>query len=92
MSIEFLEDMQRAAAAIHEMGPRYVVVKGGHLTGDSVDVLYDGREYRHFPSPQVETRNTHGTGCTFASAIAAGLAKGLDVAEAVRRAKEYILV
>jgi len=90
MSIESLEEMKRAAAAIHEMGPRYVVVKGGHLSGDSVDVLYDGRECRHFPSPRVETRNTHGTGCTFASAIAAGLAKGLEVAEAVRQAKEYI--
>lgn len=92
MAIESVEDMKRAAAAIHAMGPRYVVVKGGHLAGDSVDVLYDGRDYVLFPSPRAETRNTHGTGCTFASAIAAGLAKGLDVKEAVRQAKEYITV
>ncbi len=92
MAIESLEDMQRAAAAIHALGPRYVVVKGGHLTGDSVDVLYDGQEYVLFPASRVETRNTHGTGCTFASAITAGLAKGLEVVEAVRQAKEYITI
>ncbi|MGQ9467267.1 MAG: bifunctional hydroxymethylpyrimidine kinase/phosphomethylpyrimidine kinase [Anaerolineae bacterium] len=90
MRIESVEDMKRAAAAIHAMGPRYVVVKGGHLTGDSVDVLYDGHDYVLLSSPRIETRNTHGTGCTFASAIAAGLAKGLDGVEAVREAKRYI--
>lgn len=91
MKIETVEEMERAAVAIHRMGPRYVVVKGGHLeTGESVDVLYDGERFTHFPSPRVETKNTHGTGCTFASAIAAGLAKGLNVEEAVRQAKEYI--
>jgi hydroxymethylpyrimidine/phosphomethylpyrimidine kinase len=91
MDIRTVADMERAAVAIHQMGARYVVVKGGHLAvGDSVDVLYDGEKFTHFPSPRVETKNTHGTGCTFASAIAAGLAKGLDVMEAVRQAKEYI--
>ncbi|MCX7682580.1 MAG: bifunctional hydroxymethylpyrimidine kinase/phosphomethylpyrimidine kinase [Anaerolineae bacterium] len=91
MELTTLEDMERAAAAIHRMGPRYVVVKGGHLTaGESIDVLYDGEHVVHLSSPRVETKNTHGTGCTFASAIAAGLAKGLEVAEAVRQAKEYI--
>ncbi len=93
MEIETVEDMERAATTIHRMGPRYVVVKGGHLTADdSVDVLYDGEKFTYFPSPRVETKNTHGTGCTFASAIAAGLAKGLDVVEAVREAKEYITI
>jgi hydroxymethylpyrimidine/phosphomethylpyrimidine kinase len=91
MEIETVKDMERAAVAIHEMGPRYVVVKGGHLSaGESVDILYDGEKFTPFSSPRVETKNTHGTGCTFASAIAAGLAKGLDVGEAVRQAKEYI--
>jgi len=90
MDIQTVADMERAAVAIHQMGARHVVVKGGHLSGDSVDVLYDGERFVHFPSPRVETKNTHGTGCTFASAIAAGLAKGLDVVEAVRQAKEYI--
>lgn len=93
MEIETVEDMERAAVAIHRMGPRYVVVKGGHLrAGDCVDVLFDGEKFTHFPAPRVETKNTHGTGCTFASAIAAGLAKGLDVVEAIRQAREYITV
>jgi len=90
MSVETVEEMKRAAQAIHALGPRYVVVKGGHLTDENVDVLYDGQEFILFPSPRVETRNTHGTGCTFASAIAAGLAKGLAVVEAVREAKSFI--
>ncbi len=91
MEIRTVEEMERAAVAIHRMGPRYVVVKGGHLEGrECVDVLYDGETFTHLPAPRVETKNTHGTGCTFASAIAAGLAKGLGVVEAVRQAREYI--
>ncbi len=90
-SIKGIEDMRRAAEAIHRMGPRYVVVKGGHLQGDeSLDLLYDGERWWEFTAPHIETRNTHGTGCTFASAIAAWLARGESVPEAVRKAKEYI--
>ena len=92
LTIETPEDMRKAAAAIHELGTRYVVVKGGHLPGESVDVLFDGREFTLFRSPRIETRNTHGTGCTFASAIAAGLARGQGVVEAVGAAKEFITV
>ena len=72
------------------MGSRSVVVKGGHLQGDAVDVFYDGNEFREFSSPRVDTTSTHGTGCTFASAIAAGLAKGMGVEEAVGQAKTYV--
>ena len=90
MSITTVEEMKEAAAAIRTLGPRHVVVKGGHLPGESVDVLYNGEEFTLLPAPRVETRNTHGTGCTFASAIAAGLAKGLSVVEAVREAKAFI--
>jgi len=92
LTIENPEGMRKAAAAIHELGTRYVVVKGGHLPGESVDVLFDGREFTLFRSPRIETRNTHGTGCTFASAIAAGLARGQGVVEAVGAAKEFITV
>ncbi|MCS7285781.1 MAG: bifunctional hydroxymethylpyrimidine kinase/phosphomethylpyrimidine kinase [Anaerolineae bacterium] len=89
--VRTLEDMRRAAIAIHEMGPAWVVVKGGHLEGDiSVDVLYNGKDWWEFTAPHINTRNTHGTGCTFASAIAAWLARGADVPEAVRLAKEYL--
>lgn len=87
-----LDDMKRAAVAIHKMGPHHVVVKGGHLPASSaaIDLLYDGKDFLEFTSPRLETQNTHGTGCTFASAIAAELAKGNSVAEAVRIAKDYI--
>jgi hydroxymethylpyrimidine kinase/phosphomethylpyrimidine kinase len=84
--------MRRAAAQIHTLGPRYVVVKGGHLpeSSDAIDVLYDGERYYEFRAPRHATRNTHGTGCTFASAIAAELAKGATIEEAVRAAKDYL--
>lgn len=90
LPISNLEQMKEAAKAIHRLGPQNVVVKGGHLSGESVDLLYNGREFFEFSGPRIETRNTHGTGCTFASAIAAALAKGQDVPSAVRAAKEYI--
>lgn len=90
LAIENVEEMKKAAAVIHALGARQVVVKGGHLPGESVDVLFDGQEYTLFRSPRIETKNTHGTGCTFASAIAAGLAKGQSVVEAVGVAKEFI--
>ncbi len=92
LEIRTVEDMRRAAVAIHEMGARHVVVKGGHLpeAADAVDVLYDGQTFTEFDAPRLETPNTHGTGCTFASAIAAELAKGHPVPEAVRIAKAYL--
>ena len=90
MRIESTEDARRAAEKILATGAKAVVVKGGHLPGNPVDLFYDGVEYREFEAPRIETRNTHGTGCTFASAIAAGLASGADVVEAVGAAKEYV--
>ena len=92
IEIESLEHMREAAQAIYELGAQNVVVKGGHLPGsdESVDILNDGHDFIEFAAPRIETRNTHGTGCTFASAIAAGLAKGKSVPEAVKAAKEFI--
>lgn len=84
--------MEKAAVAIKAMGPRYVVVKGGHLPGAACDLLYDGREFTVFSNERIDTIHTHGTGCTFSAAIAAGLAKGLAVPAAVGAAKEYITV
>ncbi|MEL6772521.1 MAG: bifunctional hydroxymethylpyrimidine kinase/phosphomethylpyrimidine kinase [Bacteroidota bacterium] len=91
-AIGTLDEAQAAAAAIHAMGPRAVLVKGGHLDGeaDAVDVLYDGTTFAFLRSPRIDTPNTHGTGCTYASAIAAGLARGFDLATAVGRAKAYL--
>jgi len=90
LKVENLEDMKLAAAAIHQLGARHVVVKGGHLCGDSIDVLFDGQDYGLFRAPRIDTPDTHGTGCTFASAIAACLAQGQGVAEAVGNAKQFI--
>lgn len=90
MTISSAEDVRRAAQNILNMGAKAVVVKGGHLSGPPIDLFYDGREFREFSAARIETRNTHGTGCTFASAIAAGLAKGMDVLDAVAAAKEYV--
>ncbi len=86
------DGMRRAAQIIQRMGPRNVVVKGGHLpdTSDAIDLLYDGESFQEFRAPRIQTKNTHGTGCTFASAIAAELAKGHSVVDAVRIAKEYL--
>lgn len=80
-----------AAKRIHAMGPAYVLVKGGHLTGAAaIDCLYDGALWRPYQAPRIETVNTHGTGCTYAAAIAAHLARGLAVEDAITAAKTYL--
>jgi len=88
--IAAISDMREAARIIRDLGAGHVVVKGGHLDGDAVDLLYDGREFREFVSPRIATADTHGTGCTYSAAIATGLAFGRDVAGAVAEAKRYI--
>lgn len=85
-------DLPAAATALLALGPRAVLLKGGHLDGDTLtDFLATARGVRAFSGPRIHTRNTHGTGCTMASAIAAGLARGLDVVDAVERARDYVL-
>jgi hydroxymethylpyrimidine/phosphomethylpyrimidine kinase len=84
------EDMEEAARRIHVMGPRYVLVKGGHLKGDATDLLWNGREFTRFTAARVDSVNTHGTGCTFSAAIAAGLARGQALGDAIRSAKAYV--
>ncbi|MEM1666604.1 MAG: bifunctional hydroxymethylpyrimidine kinase/phosphomethylpyrimidine kinase [Nitrososphaerota archaeon] len=91
-AVKTLEDAKRAAKRIAEMGPKAVVVKGGHIdTEKSADTLYCDGEFRILESPRIDTKNTHGTGCVFASAIAAELAKGSDVISAVSQAKQFVL-
>jgi hydroxymethylpyrimidine/phosphomethylpyrimidine kinase len=92
LEIQTVEDMCRAAEAIYAMGPKNVVVKGGHLpvVEAAIDVLYDGTAIETLEAPRVDTPNTHGTGCTYASSIAAELAKGRPVRDAVRIAKAYL--
>lgn len=88
--ISTIAEMEAAAIKIHDLGARNVVVKGGHLTGDAVDVMYDGKSFDYIQGTRINTPNTHGTGCTFSSAIAAHLARGFSVRDAVREAKKYI--
>ncbi|WP_028924469.1 bifunctional hydroxymethylpyrimidine kinase/phosphomethylpyrimidine kinase [Pseudonocardia acaciae] len=83
-----------AAKVLHALGPRFVLVKGGHLredTDDCVDLLYDGHSFTELPGPRFETGNTHGGGDTMAAAIASGLARGMTPPEAVAFGKRYIV-
>ena len=90
MSIESQEDVQEAAKKIYSLGAKNVLIKGGHLSGDAIDLLYDGKSFYTFTTERINTKNTHGTGCTFSSAIAANLANGLTLNKAVEKAKTYI--
>jgi hydroxymethylpyrimidine/phosphomethylpyrimidine kinase len=93
IAIGNVEDMRRAAGVLLDYGPAAVLLKGGHMAGDTViDVLRtaDGAE-RIEESPRIETGSTHGTGCTLASAVAAGLAQGLTLVDSVLRARRYLL-
>lgn len=90
LKIEDEEGMRRAAVAMRGMGARAVLVKGGHLAGDALDVLDDGGRIEIFRAPRIESTSTHGTGCTLAAAIAACLARGLSLVESVGVAKRYV--
>lgn len=90
-SIESITDAEDAARRIvHELGAGAVVVKGGHFEGDAVDILYDGAIIHKFPSLRIDTKHTHGTGCTFSAVITAELAKGHSIYDSVDIAKRYI--
>ena len=82
--------MRRAAEVLSSLGPRWILVKGGHLPGNPVDLLFDGSDAVRFPGQRIVSRHTHGTGCTLASAIASYLALGMDVPAAVEGAKEFV--
>jgi len=90
LEIKTEADMRRAAALMREMGARAVLVKGGHLTGDAVDLLDDEGSVELFRAPRLETNATHGTGCTLAAAIAACLARGMNLSPAVGAAKRFV--
>lgn len=90
LPVTTMEEAKEAARAIAALGPRNVVVKGGHFGDDAVDLLFDGGSFTELPAVRIRTTSLHGTGCTFASAVAASLALGNDVDNAVRMAKEYV--
>ncbi|MDQ7781270.1 MAG: bifunctional hydroxymethylpyrimidine kinase/phosphomethylpyrimidine kinase [Desulfomonilaceae bacterium] len=90
LPVNGIRDMIRAAKEILSMGPKYVLVKGGHLGDNPIDVLHDGSQHYEFSIQRVRTRHTHGTGCTLASAVATLLAKGLPLLECIDKAKRYL--
>ena len=90
MHIEEPEDLQRAAHAIAALGPEYVVIKGGHSAGAAIDIVFDGEDIMELEAARIETPNTHGTGCTFSAAIAAELARGEGVLNAIGLAKQHV--
>lgn len=90
--IKTVEDMKKACVELKKLGSKYVLVKGGHLDVEATDVLYDGDNFTLIGGKIIRTKNKHGTGCTLSSAIAANLAKGMSMEEAVKEAKRYITV
>ena len=89
--VDDLESMRRAAKTMRGRGASNVLVKGGHLRGDAVDLLYNSAgEFHEFASPRIETRHTHGTGCAFSAAITAELANGTGLVDAVAKAKAFV--
>ena len=90
MEVKDIETMEKAAKAISRFGPRAVLIKGGDLKKEAVDLLYTQGKIKFFSSRHVETPHTHGTGCVYSAAIASELAKGKDLVEAIRAAKEFV--
>lgn len=88
--IKTLDEMKDAAIKIKELGPKAVLIKGGHLKDESTDLLFDGEEFVWFKQEKINTIHTHGTGCTLSSAIAANLAKNMTLKQAVTEGKKYI--
>jgi hydroxymethylpyrimidine/phosphomethylpyrimidine kinase len=84
------ESMEKAARIIAGFGPKAVLVKGGHLPGEALDLFYQDGRIHCFEAPRIRTRHTHGTGCTYSAAVTAGLACGKDLFSAIASAKRFI--
>ena len=90
LKLDSPETIREAARKIHALGPKIVIIKGGHLDGPAVDLVFDGETFTPIEGERIATTNTHGTGCTFSSAITAFLAHGHQPLDAIRLAKRYI--
>ncbi len=84
------EDMEEAALRIHSFGPKYVYMKGGHLDGDAIDVLFDGERFESLHHERIQARNSHGTGCVLSAAMTAYLSRGENVFSAAQHAKQFV--
>ena len=92
INIKTKVDMCEACKELIKLGCKNVLLKGGHLDGEAIDVLFNGEEFHYYTSERIHTKNTHGTGCTLSSTITANLAGGLSMEEAISEAKRYITV
>jgi len=90
LSIHTMDDMRLAAKEIHCLGCQAVLIKGGHGTGQAVDLLYNGEQFFRFTSKRISTKNTHGTGCTFSAAILANLINGKNLKDSITISKKYV--
>lgn len=90
LMVDSVATAREAARVIAELGPRYVIVKGGHLSGDATDIIFDGTSFTELSAERIDTKNTHGTGCTYSAAITAYLALGVPPLEAIERAKIWL--
>jgi hydroxymethylpyrimidine/phosphomethylpyrimidine kinase len=90
ISVNTLDDMRKAAMIIHKLGPKNVLIKGGHLKADAIDLLFDGTTFTEYCSLRIPAVHTHGTGCTLSSAITANLSKGIPLVGAIGQAKHYV--
>lgn len=90
LHIETIDDMKQAARAIHALGAANVLIKGGHMQDDATDILFDGTNYFEYQGQRIDTKNTHGTGCTLSSSITANIAKGMSIEKAIAESKKYI--
>lgn len=89
-AVRNLQEMKEAARIISSFGPLNVLVKGGHMESQAIDILFDGKDFYQFEAPRFNTKNTHGTGCTLSASITSNLAKGMGVLKAVEESKKYI--
>jgi len=89
-TIEKIYQMKEASKKIYQMGAQNVLIKGGHLIGKPVDILYNGKEFYEFETERINTNNTHGTGCTLSAALATEIAKGIPITRAAKHAKDFI--
>jgi len=90
MSIKTKDDMREAAKVIYNQGAKNVLLKGGHREEDAVDILFDGSEFTEYLAERIQSKNTHGTGCTYSAAIAANLALGHQLKKAISISKKFI--
>ncbi len=90
-SIKTIEEMKKASERLYLLGCKNAIIKGGHLQGEAIDILYDGKGFKIIEGERISKKNPHGTGCTFSSAITAGLALGYNINDAFEKAKKYVV-